>query len=235
MKISMFIPIYNEEKILEENINRIYHKMNELFKDFEIVIVDDNSNDNSENVIKSICQKNKKIRYIHFNNGPSRRENLAEAFKIAKGEIIAFMDMDIPVNLDSLKELINSIKNKYDISTGSRYLKGSTVKRSVWRHAISIFYNLFIKLYFNSNIKDHQCGFKAFKINIILKLIDKLGYDKKFKRGWFWDVELLIRAQKDGYKLYEFPVQWKAGEKSTFNIKRELKMIPYILSLRFRL
>ncbi len=145
------------------------------------------------------------------------------------------MDMDIPVDLDSLKKLINSVKNSYDLSTGSRYLYRSTVKRSLWRHAISIIYNLFMKFYFGSMIKDHQCGFKAFKRNVILKLIDKLGYDSKFKRGWFWDVELLIRAQKYGYNIYEFPVQWKAGEKSTFNIKRELKMIPYILALRFKL
>jgi len=233
--ISLFIPIYNEEKIAEYNISQIYDKMSEFFSDFEIIVVNDNSNDNSEDILRSISKKNKRIKYVTFNNGPSRRENLAEAFKLAKGNIIAFMDMDIPVSLDSLKELIESVEGNYDLSTGSRYLDESKIKRTLLRHVISIIYNSFMKLYFRSKVKDHQCGFKAFKKEVIFNLIKELGYDKTFKRGWFWDVELLIRAQRKGYNVYEFPVQWKAGEKSTFNIKRELKMLPYIMKLRFKL
>ena len=68
--ISLFIPIYNEEKIAEYNISQIYDKMSEFFSDFEIIVVNDNSNDNSEDILRSISKKNKRIKYVTFNNGP---------------------------------------------------------------------------------------------------------------------------------------------------------------------
>ena len=70
-----------------------------------------------------------------------------------------------------------------------------------------------MKLYFRSKVKDHQCGFKAFKKEVIFNLIKELGYDKTFKRGWFWDVEHLIRAQRKGYNVYEFQANGKPARK----------------------
>jgi hypothetical protein len=90
-----------------------------------------------------------------------------------------------------------------------------------------------MKIYFHSKIKDHQCGFKAFKKEKLLQLLDEMGYEKT--RGWFWDVELLVRAQRKGYSIDEFPVEWKEGKLSSFNIQRELRMLPYVLKLKWKL
>ena len=89
-----------------------------------------------------------------------------------------------------------------------------------------------MKLLFNSKIRDHQCGFKVFKKEVIINLLDKLGYDRTFDRGWFWDVELLVRAQNNNYKITEIAVKWKGDKESTFNIKRELRILKYILRNR---
>ena len=82
---------------------------------------------------------------------------------------------------------------------------------------------------------DHQCGFKAFKKSVLMDLVKSAGYDSTFKRGWFWDAEILIRARRTGYKIVEIPVTWKSGDKSSFNFKNELRMIPYMLKLRSEL
>ncbi len=145
------------------------------------------------------------------------------------------MDMDLSVDPIYARRLFKEITNGADISTGSRYVKGSYIKRTITRKIISYFYNLFMKFYFNSHIHDHQCGFKAFRRDVILDLIADMGYDSKFIRGWFWDAELLIRAQKKSYKVVEFPVRWMHGQKSEFNLKRELRMVPYMLKLRKKL
>jgi len=234
-KISFFVPIYNEERILYTHIKRLLDNIKKITHNFEMIIVDDNSSDNSPDICKKLAKKIKNIRYLRYNIGPSRRENLAKSFKKAKGDIIALIDTDLSVDPIFMGRLFKEIADGADISTGSRYLKRSYVERTITRRIISYFYNLFIRFYFKSHIHDHQCGFKAFRRDVILDLVDDMGYDSKFVRGWFWNAELLIRAQKKSYKVVEFPVRWVHGQKSEFNLKRELRMIPYLLRLRKRL
>lgn len=231
-KISVFVPIYNESKILKRNIIKIYETLRKISNNFEIFIVDDNSSDNSKELYESLFKKKDNIRYIKYNNGPSRRENLSKSFKLAKGSIISFIDIDLATDLSYTKRLFEEIKHGADISIGSRYVKGAFIKRTLFRKVISHMYKVFMRYFFNSKIFDHQCGFKAFRKEVILDLVNDMKYDKKFVRGWFWDAELLIRAQKKKYKIVEFPVKWHYGKNTTFNLGRELRMIGYILKHR---
>lgn len=232
-EISVFVPCYNEEQIIEKHILAIYNACIELKKPIELVIVDDGSTDNTPMLAQKIAKQHKEIQYIYYANGPSRRENLAKAFRIARGDIIIFMDLDLSVPLSYLSKILDGITSGNDIVIGSRY-KGSKTKRTLSRFIISMVYNWFMRFYFGSFIADHQCGFKGFKKKILFSILDKMGYDEKFIRGWFWDVELLVRAQRDGYAIDEFSVDWKSGKQSSFDIKRELKMIPYLLKLRWK-
>jgi len=140
----------------------------------------------------------------------------------------------LATNLRHLKRLLEEVKEGADISIGSRYM-GISAKRTFLRRAMSVVYNTFIRIYFGSKIRDHQCGFKAYKRDVIHRLIDKAGYDKKLIRGWFWDAEILIRAQKEGYKIAEFPVEWICGESSSFKFRREIKLLKYVIKLKSRL
>ncbi len=232
--LSVFIPCYNEEQRLEKNILLIYHALLGLKKPFELVIVDDGSTDATAQIAKSLALKHKEIKHLYFSNGPSRRENLGKAFYSAQGDIIAFMDLDLSADLAALPQLISSIEHGNDIAIGSRY-KGVRAKREFGRKIISVVYNWFMRIYFGSTLADHQCGFKAFRKDKLLPLLDAMGYDKTFVRGWFWDVELLVRAQKKSYTIDEFSVAWNFGKQSSFNFRRELKMLPYVVKLKFKL
>src|SRR3989344_4708815 len=117
---SIFIPVYNEEKILEKNILKVKNKMSEFYDNFEIIIVDDGSTDSTSRIAKHLSNKN-------------------------------------------------------DIVIGSRY-SGISAKRSLFRRAISVIYNLFLKTVFGSKIKDHQCGFKAFRRDRFIELAEAAGY-----------------------------------------------------------
>ena len=229
--LSVFVPVYNEEKIIEANLRKLESKVKEITNNYDITIVDDSSTDNTSKISRKIARG--KIKYLRFNNGPSRRENLAEAMKTGKKEVIVFTDIDLSADLKHLKELIEGMK-KGDISTGSRYM-GIGAKRTIFRKGMSIVYNTILRIMFNSKVRDHQCGFKAYKNKVIKGLIDDAGYDSKFIRGWFWDAEILIRAQKKGYKINEFPVEWERGKDSSFQLKRELRMIKYWFKLKQKL
>lgn len=233
--ISVFIPVYNEENRLEKNIKKIYDKLKETGYKFEIFIVDDNSKDLTPEIGRELVKKYDEVRFVRYNKGPSRRENLGRSFRFAKGKVIVFMDADIATDLKSFEKLVDSVYKGYDIAIGTRYHKKSRLKRTVKRFIISVIYNSFMRLYFGSRLKDHQCGFKAFKKSVVLDIVKEMGYDSAYVRGWFWDAELLIRAQKKGKKILTIPVRWKEGKTSTFNISNELKMIPYVLKLRSKL
>lgn len=234
LKVSFFIPVYNEEKTIKKNLNKVIEFL-ELFNIiYEIIIVDDNSSDNSRKIVKELLKKHFQLKLLKYSNGPSRRENLADAFKKAKYDLVIYMDNDLSTDLTAIPNLLIML-NKYPIVIGSRYLKKSKIDRKFYRRIISLVYNSTLRIIFSSKIRDHTCGFKGFQKKILLDLVTKMRYDKSFTRGWFWDAELLIRAQKKGHQIKEIPVMWTRGEKSSFSFLREIKLIKYMIDLNKRI
>ncbi|MCH8332237.1 MAG: glycosyltransferase [Bacteroidetes bacterium] len=233
--ISVFIPVFNEAHSLKQNLDKIDLALRSMGEPFELFIVDDGSTDETSVIAQGIVADKENYDYLKYENGPSRRENLAASFVKGKGDILMFMDEDLATDLGSLNELVDGIRQGYDIVTGSRYTKGSHTNRTFRRYLYSKVYNIFLGVLFGSPFTDHQCGFKAFKREVIVKLTDKLGYDHSFKRGWFWDAEMLIRAKRSGYKVLEIPVIWNESNSNTFKVYTESKMLPYVIKLRFRL
>jgi glycosyltransferase AglD len=234
VEVSVFLPCYNEEKRLQSHVTQILHALQDMGKTFELVIVDDGSTDGTGRVGKILAGMYSEVMYIRYQSGPSRRENLAKAFSRARGDIIVFMDLDLSVPLSYLSRLIEGVEKGNDVAIGSRY-KNVKAKRKFVRRVISGVYNTFMRLYFGSVVEDHQCGFKAFKKEVVLDLVKEMGYDGTLVRGWFWDVELLVRAQRHNLIIDEFSVEWTFGKQSSFDFGRELKMLPYVLRMRFRL
>ena len=227
-KISVFLPVYNLESAqLANNVKTILSFLKKNYRKFEIIIINDTSNEETTEAINS-ATKLGNVTAIHYYNGPSRRENLAASFQKANFNTICFMDIDLSTEISSLVKLTDKIYEGYDIAIGSRH-KGVRAKREAYRKIISTAYNLFLSLMFGSKILDHNCGFKAFKKNSILKLVKKMGYDKSFSRGWFWDAEMIILAQKINFKIAEIAVAWKRDEQTTFSLSREIKIIPYMI------
>jgi len=234
-RVSILVPMYNEEKIVEQTALQVWQALRGLHIEFELILMDDNSQDDTFAIASRLAKQHKEIKVIRFSKGPSRRENLGVAMTKASGSIVGFVDADLATDLAHLRELIDAIKIEgYDVAIGSRY-KGITAERSRYRLLISKLYNRAIRWYFGSIVLDHQCDFKCFKKKVVLELVDEMGYDKEFKRGWFWDAELLIRAQRKGLKIKEFPVRWQASKQSSFHPGREARMLPYWRELKKRL
>jgi hypothetical protein len=235
-KYSVFIPFYNEEKILESNALNVYQYLKSAKYDFELHLVDDHSTDKSFAIARNLAKRYPEIKTMSFEFGPSRRENLFQQFQKVKSEVIAFTDVDLAVPVRHFDKLFEElIEGNADVCIGSRYEAGSTVKRELWRRIISVCYTKIIRSLFACPVTDFQCGFKAFKRQALKEVIEELGYDHSSKRGWFLDAEFLIRAHLGGKKITMIPVEWNCGKRSTFRIMRELKMVPYIFSLWWKL
>lgn len=235
-KVSIFIPVYNSRILIHRALRKIYSTFFNSRYNFEIFIVDDCSTDRTSrfgHLMNKIFNKTtNEIKYLFYSEGPSRRENLARSFYSATGNIICFIDVDLSCDPSYLLKAIDILNEKQaDIVIGSRYIKGAKVKRRLKRRIISFFYNLTVRLLFKSKIQDHQCGLKVFRKDSIMPVIDRMGYDKELIRGWFWDAELLIRAQRAGLDIIEMPVEWCYADISTFNFRRELRCLKAMIKL----
>jgi glycosyltransferase involved in cell wall biosynthesis len=232
-KYSVFIPFHNEVNILESHVLRVYNHLKKR-GNFELQLIDDGSTDSSLSIARELSRKKKYIKVISC-KGPSRRENLFERFRESKSEIIAFTDIDLAVHESYFDDLFDAIEQGSDICIASRYEKESKVTREWWRRSISLAYTHLLRALFSCKLNDFQCGFKAFKRESMEKVLEQVGYDHSFKRGWFLDAEFLIRANRAGKKIKAIPVEWNCGRKSTFKIPREMRMIPYVLRLWWRI
>jgi len=198
---------------------------------FEIIIAEDGSTDGTDEIAKKLSEKYPFIKSIHSDKRQGSGKALRRAFMMSNGEIIAYMDVDLATDLKHLKSLIDYIREGYDISTGSRMVKGSDVKRELIRSIASIVFNFLVRTLLGSKINDHQCGFKAFRRS---SLFDILGDAKD--DGWFFVAELLVIAQRRGYRIIEFPVKWRAGTKTRVNLKKDVfEMMKKIFKLRKKL
>jgi hypothetical protein len=226
--LSVFMPLYNSGQYIKRNIEQTYTFIEANFIDFELILVDDNSKDDTIAIVSEMQALYPKLKVIKNSQGPSKRENLAKAMTSAGFDYVFFQDQDLPVPLGYILPLVGKIiYEEYDIAIGSRYL-GPKPKRSLYRLLLSKAFNFILNIFFKTKLRDHICGFKAYKKEKLLMLLKEMGYDHSAGRGWFWDAELLIRAEKNKMTVYEMPVEWVNNQGSTFRLRNEFGMIKYI-------
>ncbi|MDD5069585.1 MAG: glycosyltransferase family 2 protein [Candidatus Omnitrophica bacterium] len=232
--VSVFVPVYNEAKNICLNIQFLQSSLEKIGCLYEIIVVDDASTDTTIQALSGLVKNDNRLRILRYETGPSRRENLASSFEYAKYDLIVFTDCDLINTFDYISDLVLNLLSGNDIVIASRYLKDSKIKRNIFRLFLSKIYLFLIRICFRLDISDFLCGFKAFKRDVLLDLVKEMGYDNSFKRGIFWDAELLIRAKSAGYKIKEIPVVWFEGGKSSLNFSHEKGMFFYIIKFMFK-
>jgi len=206
MKVSVILPAYNEADKLEAAVAITAEELIKIgYGDsFEIILAEDGSTDGSDMIAAELTHKYAFVRHLHSDKRLGKGRALKKACKEAEGSIIAYFDVDLSTDMKHLKELIISIeKDGFDFATGSRLLPKSEVKRGLKRETGSKVFNFLVRILLHSELHDHQCGFKSFKRSSLFSLMDEIK-----DQHWFWDTELLVRAQRRGYKVKELPVKW---------------------------
>lgn len=235
MIFSLVIPTYNEEKIIEHTIEESIGSLKKLDCEYELIISDDCSEDRTTEIVESLKSEYENLGLVTSKINRGRGEVVSEAFLRAKGDILAFMDADLSTDLKHLPSLISYVQGDFDIAIGSRWKDGNNTYRSAFRVVTSFVYNGFVRIVFESKIEDHECGFKSFKRDVCLDLVKRIGIKEGKERGVAWDTEILLEAQRQGYKIKEFPVEWKESKKSEIRVLREgIKVLKYLLRLRVR-
>ncbi len=228
--LSIIIPIFNESKRIKFTLESIIQYLEDKF-DYEIIIVDDGSNDNTFDSIRGIIEVNRRVKYYANEKNYGKGYSVKRGIFLAEKEYLLFSDADLSTPIEEVENLIKWIEEGYDIAIGSRGLKESKIliKQSFSRRIMSKIFNLLVKILGLSKFNDTQCGFKLFKRETALKIFTKVKVNH-----FAFDVEVLHLAEKNGYSIKEAPVKWKNEQNSKIRpIIDSLKMLIDILKIKF--
>jgi glycosyltransferase involved in cell wall biosynthesis len=210
LDVSVVIPVFNDRAALEIALPQSVSAIREITDRFEIIIAEDGSTDGSAELVHTFSAKDPRVKLLHSDERLGRGKALNRAFQEARGPVACYYDVDLATDMQHLPVLIEAIREGYDISTGSRLLPESRIIRSGGREIASRGYNFLVRMILRSRLSDHQCGFKGFNRDRLLALIPSIK-----DTHWFWDTEVLVRAERAGYRICEFPVVWNQGSKTT--------------------
>lgn len=205
-KVDVVIPVYNEEKALPASIPvlREFLSSPSFPYDWRIVIADNASIDNTPAVSRQLAEKTPgEVEYVRIER-KGRGYALKKTWLESPSDIVSYMDVDLSTGIEAFPSLIRAIAEEgYDVSIGSRLARGANVTRSLKRRILTRGYNGLIKAMFLTRFSDAQCGFKAASREAAQRLAPMIQ-----DNNWFFDTELLILAEKMGYRVKDVPVQW---------------------------
>lgn len=210
-KLSVVIPSYNETVNLKKGVlGDVESYLQELKVDYEVIIVDDGSSDDSVDLIKKYISQNEDFKLIQNPHGGKANAVMTGMLE-AKSEIVLFTDMDQATPISQIEKFLPKFERGFDIVIGSRRgRKGAPLIRKLSAWGFSVLRGIILGLPF----KDTQCGFKAFNKGSVLKIIPKIKNEwgvVHFKGGAVnagFDVEVLYLAKKYGFKIAEVEVEW---------------------------
>lgn len=229
--IDVVIPVYNEVKVLEDSVRKTLALFdNQPQYDWRVLIADNGSNDGTGDLAKRLEAEDPRVRALLLTI-KGRGLALREAWLGSTADVVAYMDVDLSTDLNHLPKLIKMVaEDGCDVAIGSRLARGSKTDRQLKREITSRGYVFLIRATFpRLRITDAQCGFKALNRKTVEAVVPRIE-----NRMWFFDTELLILAQRHGFKICELPVRWVEDTDTKVHIlKTATEDIRGLLRMRF--
>lgn len=232
MLISIIIPCYNEERRIGKTLEAIHSYLSSKDYQFEVLVVDNGSKDNTKKIIEEASKSMPEIRLIShksYGKGWAVKQGMLQA----KGDFRVFTDADNSTDISHLDKLLPFAKNEgFDIVISSRRIEGAVITHPQPWHR-QILGNLFaalVRAIVPLGIKDTQNGFKLFTA----KAADDI-FTRQSIYFWAFDVEILALGKKRGYKIKEVPITWVNDDQSKMNLKGMVQMLIEVLNIRLML
>lgn len=229
MLLSFVIPVYNEAKRIRKSISEIVKFQKGLAFDTEWIFVDDGSTDETGTLARTELGPfpHRWLR-LEVNRGKGRA--VQTGMLEARGDYIFFSDLDLSTPLTEYEKLLKPLREGFDVALASRGPGADVRIHQNWlRETMGKSFNLLGRFLAFKEIRDTQCGFKAFRREAAGKLfaLQKL-------KGFSFDAEIIFLAQRLGYRLKEVPVTWVNSPDSKVRIVQDsLQMLWDLFRIRW--
>jgi len=224
-KLSVVIPLLNEEESLNPLANEIRKAVKPLNINYEVIFVDDGSTDGSLKVIKDICKQDKRFRYISFRKNYGKSAALHVGFKQVTGDVVVTMDADLQDDPNEIGNLLRKLQEGNDLVSGWKKKRfDPLIKRYSSR-----FFNYITRIMSGIKIHDFNCGLKAYRVEVT-QSIKVYGELHRY---------MPVLADWNGFTVAEIPVTHHARRygKTKFGISRFFKgfidLVTVLFSTRY--
>jgi glycosyltransferase involved in cell wall biosynthesis len=217
MMLSILFPVYNERKRLKRGITRTVTYLERLpFDDYEILIMDNASTDETPAIAAKLTERYEKVKYHRL-----EIKGVGAAFRqgvmLSRGDVVGYMDIDLSTDIRHLGTVIEMFQHRpgLDYVNGSRFAKTSrTTGRKWYRKITSAGLVLLLKGVLGMKCSDAICGFTFVRRTAALELIQACSPEN----GWFYMIEFLLRAERCGKHIVDYPVRWKEDYDTTVEL-----------------
>ncbi len=233
--LSIVIPAYNEEKRIGNTLRSYLSFFTELkskgeVDNFELLVVLNGCKDRTLDVVKDFKNRFNEIRYLNFEES-GKGFAIIQGFKDAlskERELIGFVDADMATKPEHFYDLVKGI-GRCDGIIASRGLRDSKVKTSFLRKLTNRGFNFVVRSLLFFPYKDTQCGAKLFKKHAVEKVINEIGMTQ-----WAFDVDLLYKLRKKGFKIKEASTDWEDKKGTKLNLIR-VPILMFLSIIRLRI
>jgi dolichyl-phosphate beta-glucosyltransferase len=213
--LSIVIPAFNEEARLGPTLEAYLSYCRQTARQVEVIVVDDGSLDRTSAVVNSFAARHPEVRLIRLAENQGKGQAVRSGVVNAQGKRILFADADGATPLSEIERLEAALETGADLAIGSRALhdEGVRIKARLYRRVIGRIFHGLVELLTVPRVKDTQCGFKLFRGPVAHDLFSRMRI-----RGFSFDVEVLMMAQRRGYAIAEVPVNWTHQPGSKVNL-----------------
>ncbi len=203
-KISVIMPAFNESENIVKNLKEVVATLSGLGYDFEIIVVDDGSSDDTHlNALRVVIEHPELVRVVRYDVNQGKGNALIAGFTYAKGDIIVFLDADMDLHPSQLPVFFDIMaRSGADAVIGSKRHPESRVNYPFIRQIYSFGYYFLVRLLFGLPLRDTQTGLKVFRRTMLDDVFPRV-----LAKRFAFDIELLSVAHRLGYKITDAPVR----------------------------
>lgn len=230
--LSIVIPAFNEEVNFKRGVlSELKRFLEEQEYSWEVLLVDDESFDNTQNLLSEFVEINKGFKYFRIRHG-GKFFAIKKGVQEAMAKHILYSDFDFSTPISEIKKMIPLVKSS-DVVIAERVRNRK--KDNLISKIRNRGFNFLTRLVVLPGIKDTQCGFKLFKAGVAKSVFVSTKITNKRRKSSYmgaFDVELLFLAQKAGYKIVSMPVKWKLFKSERLTMKEPFLMLIDVFRIR---
>jgi dolichyl-phosphate beta-glucosyltransferase len=207
--LSLVIPAYNEARRINFTLEKTVSYLKSQPYNWELVVVDDGSNDHTADLAELFANKHKNIRVVRVLPNKGKGHALKVGVLQATGHYIGFMDADYKTDITCTSDALKHLDSGIPIVIGSRKMAGTEIahKPKLYRRIGSLLFNKYIHtlLPILGHYKDTQCGFKFYTHRAAHEI-----FSRQIIERFMFDAEVLYLAHRLGFQVKEIPVKWSS-------------------------